>query len=63
MPWKCPACSTLIRSQLLTAGHETPVAGKVYVCSVCRLELVLSNDGTHMVVTPIHRGDDKREST
>jgi hypothetical protein len=42
----------LIRRQLLAAGDDRPRPGAVYVCSICRLELVLSDDGTHMVVAP-----------
>ena len=53
MPWPCPACSTFIRRELTAAGHETPLPRHIYRCSICRLELVLSDDGTHMIVAPL----------
>ena len=53
MPWKCPACSTPIRQQLIATGHESPHPACIYRCSVCRLELVLSDDGSNMVVAPL----------
>jgi hypothetical protein len=52
-PWKCPACSTPIRRELTAAGDDAPQANRVYVCAICRLELVLSDDGTRMVVAPL----------
>jgi hypothetical protein len=51
MPWKCPACSTPIRQQLTDAGHEEPRPGRVYRCSVCRLDLTIQ--GTKMIVAPL----------
>jgi hypothetical protein len=53
MPWRCPACSTSIRPQLIAAGDDAPRLGRVYTCRVCRLELVLSDDGSQMIVTPL----------
>ena len=38
MPWRCPACSTPIRPQLLDAGDDAPHPGRLYRCQVCRLE-------------------------
>lgn len=58
MPWKCPACSTFIRRELMAAGDETPQPERVYRCSICRLELVLNDDGTQMVVAPLDRQSD-----
>jgi hypothetical protein len=57
MPWKCPACSTYIRRELMEAGDETPQPARIYRCSICRLELVLSDDGTQMVVAPLDHDD------
>lgn len=57
MPWKCPACSTPIRNQLLASGHDSPHRDHVYRCSVCRLELVLADDGSNMVVAPLPEAD------
>jgi len=58
VPWKCPACSTFIRRELKAAGHETPQPGHIYRCSICRLELVLSNDGMKMIVAPLDEQHD-----
>lgn len=55
MAWRCPACSTPIRRELIAAGDEKPLPGRIYRCSVCRLELILSDNGTHMVVAPIDK--------
>ena len=51
MPWKCPACSTPIRQQLIAAGQDSPRLGDVYRCSVCRLELVLDPDNVNQLTT------------
>jgi hypothetical protein len=53
MPWKCPACSTPIRRELTAAGHDTPQSGRVYICMICRLQLVLSDDASCMAIAPI----------
>lgn len=53
MPFKCPACSSHIRSVLIDAGDDQPVVGRVYRCAICRLELVLNADGTQMIVAPV----------
>jgi len=55
MPWKCPACSTPIRQQLTTAGDDAPRPGRIYICSVCHLELVLAPAADAMVVAPLPR--------
>ena len=50
MPWRCPACSTQIQHN----EHEpTPRAGRIYRCSVCRLELVLDVSLQKLVVPPL----------
>jgi hypothetical protein len=53
MPWKCPACQTLIRPQLIAAGEDKPTPGKIYRCTVCRLELVLDPETDALTVTPL----------
>lgn len=53
MPWKCPACSTPIRRELIAAGDDSPRPARIYWCGVCHLELVLSNDRTKMVIAPL----------
>jgi hypothetical protein len=51
MSWKCPACTTPIRQQLTDAGDENPHPGRIYHCSVCRLELTV--DGDRMIIAPL----------
>jgi len=58
MPWRCPACSTPIRRELVAAGDEYPQPHRIYRCGICHLELVLSDDGTRMVVAPIDEEPD-----
>jgi hypothetical protein len=53
LPWRCPAGSTPIRREPIAAGDETPQAARIYRCAICRLELVLNDGGTHMVVAPL----------
>ena len=60
MPWKCPACSTLIRQQLTAAGHDSPVPGAIYRCDVCRLELVLDVRAHQMTLAPLPGTADNR---
>jgi hypothetical protein len=59
---KCPACSSPIRRELITAGHQNPKPEHVYRCGICRLDLVLSKDGERMIVAPLdppsRRADD-----
>jgi hypothetical protein len=50
------ACSRPIRRELIAAGHETPEPGRIEPCAICRLELVLSDDRTRMVVAPLDSG-------
>jgi hypothetical protein len=57
MPWRCPACSTPIRRELTAAGHEDPQPNRVYRCGICRLELVLGDDGKRMIVAPLGTQD------
>jgi hypothetical protein len=51
MPWKCPGCSTPIRQQLTAAGDQDPRPGRVYRCSVCRLDLTIRGD--QMIAAPL----------
>lgn len=53
MPWRCPACSTPIRRELIAAGDESPQPKQIYRCNICHLELVLSEDGREMIVAPL----------
>jgi hypothetical protein len=53
MPWTCPACHTPIRRELIAAGEDAPHPGKVYVCAICHLELICSDDGSHMILAPL----------
>jgi hypothetical protein len=46
--WKCPACQTPIRMD-----GNGPHQNRVYRCSVCRLELVLDQDGSELSVAPL----------
>jgi hypothetical protein len=51
MTWRCPACHTPIRSERVGIGHDVPLQpGMVYRCWICRLELVLIDDGTKLIV-------------
>jgi hypothetical protein len=34
-----------------------PRIGKIYRCPVCKLELTLDTDGTHLVLAPLERND------
>ena len=53
MPWKCPACTTSIRLALVIAGDDHPRPGRVYRCSVCHLELVLSEVTGALIPVPL----------
>jgi predicted SprT family Zn-dependent metalloprotease len=50
MPWRCPACQTVVRQ----GDRETdvPRPGQVYRCHVCRLELVLDPTTKKLTVAP-----------
>src|SRR5262245_48164543 len=48
MAWKCPACGSDIRHT-----EDTPFAGVVYRCHVCRLELILDTTTNRLIVAPL----------
>ena len=47
MAWTCPACSIQIEHE-----QDRPLPKKVYRCHVCRLELVLDEHASKLVVVP-----------
>jgi len=49
MPWKCPACQLPIQHSDV---DTKPRPGARYRCHICRLELILNNQGEHLTVTP-----------
>jgi len=49
MPLKCPAC----QSELRHDGPMPPAPGRVYCCSVCRLELSHDSATGKMKVAPM----------
>jgi hypothetical protein len=51
MPWRCPACSTVIRQPESIA--TVPRSGIVYRCPVCRLELVVDENTGKLTVAPL----------
>ena len=48
MPWRCPACRTVIRHNPF---EDVPHVGVDYRCHVCRLELELDPDTERLEVT------------
>jgi rubredoxin len=56
MPWRCPACSNIIR---LKESERTPRAKARYRCHVCRLGLEYQPTGNKMIVV---RSDDDGEA-
>jgi hypothetical protein len=59
MPWRCPACRTVIRHSEL---EEKPRLGAVYRCAVCRLELVLDPETDKLTVAPFDTSNADRSS-
>jgi hypothetical protein len=49
MPWRCPACETIIKQH---DGEQAPRAGARYRCHVCRLELILSDRSDVLMIAP-----------
>jgi hypothetical protein len=58
MPWRCPACQSLIQ---LGPAEDRPQPRTVYRCSVCRLELTLDADTGRLDVPPLSADDDLRK--
>jgi len=56
MPWRCPACSTIIRHK---ETERTPRAGTRYRCYVCRIGLEYQTAANKMIVV---RSDDDSEA-
>jgi len=50
MPWRCPACRTIVHH---FEFEESPRFGVSYRCQVCRLELKLDTRTTELVVAPM----------
>ena len=48
MTWTCPACSTQIQHE-----QPRPLPKVVYRCHVCRLELVVDEQTSKLVVAPL----------
>jgi hypothetical protein len=57
MPWRCPACEIAIRHNEL---EETPRAGQIYRCHICRLELVLDPTNGKLTVAPFPSDRDEK---
>jgi hypothetical protein len=51
MPWRCPACSSVIRQP--ERGEPVPRVGVVYRCPVCRLELVRDEETGKLTIAPL----------
>ncbi len=45
-----PRVQYAIRNELVAAGDVSPRLGHVHTCSLCRLELVLNEQGSQMTV-------------
>jgi hypothetical protein len=50
MKWKCPACSTAI---VHAARDMPPIAGIVYRCHVCHLELTVDSHTDTLALAPL----------
>jgi hypothetical protein len=50
MPWKCPVCSTPIQHNEL---EPAPRAHASYRCHICRLELIVDEASSGLVVAPL----------
>jgi len=50
MPWKCPACGSVLRHNEL---DPKPRAGERYRCHICRLSLDFDPNADRLVVTPL----------
>jgi hypothetical protein len=50
MPWRCPACRLAIQHN---DAEQTPRAGVIYRCHICRLELIVDALTGKMTVAPL----------
>jgi hypothetical protein len=57
MPWKCPACQTLIEHH---PSERLPQIGQIYRCHVCHLELTVDPKAPAMILTPLPENDTPR---
>jgi hypothetical protein len=57
VPWKCPVCALPLHH----AEGDRPVAGALYRCHICRVELMFDLAKGKLVLAPI-RDDDPQES-
>jgi hypothetical protein len=59
MPWRCPACRTVIHHNPL---EDRPRSGEIYRCHVCRLSLEFHSATDKLIVAPLgFDNDDERE--
>ena len=50
VPWRCPACRTVIQHNPF---EDRPRTGEVYRCHVCRLSLELHTASDKLIVAPL----------
>ncbi len=58
MPWRCPACQTVIHHH---DDEEHPHVGVTYRCHVCHVELI--PDSNTNLLTVVGQGTEKQRST
>lgn len=54
MPWRCPACQTVIAHE---SANTMPSPNIVYRCHVCRLELVVDLSTNKLALAPLDPRD------
>lgn len=67
MPWRCPACRTVIHHNPL---EDRPRTGEIYRCHVCRLSLEFDTGTDKLIVAPLgfdnagerHAGPDRDDA-
>ena len=47
--WACPVCTDVVQH---SREHKRPYTNLVYRCPRCRIDLVYSSEGDHLVVGP-----------
>jgi hypothetical protein len=57
MPWRCPACQTVIEHDQHLPPEPRP--GVVYRCHICRLELVVDVDSNKLMVARLPDENDR----